>query len=459
MESKIIRRPDFAGGGVTDEEREKLAAHSQLWIQSAFRTEPADPRLIKEAVKGLYRAANIEEPRVIFVPSPLVMAMAGGIAATWWYLFRRNLFDKQRARGHNLAAAVRGATSASTRDAIGDATRNAADSAINAATDRATRDVVKWLIFDLIYEATYNATYAATRDAIRTATGDTGGAATDRATYAATRAAIYAATDAVAYDVVYEGWNALASGFVGAQWAEAAFRSAAGWDKVCQSGNMYVVDDCYLTAARDILGLNLPQNVAYSYWEQAATGGGFRWMHPKFCFVSELPEILRVNADNQPHAEFGPSHRWREGRSIRRLDGVRVERWMAEWSLWHLNGVRVEQWMAESHPDRIDARRVLQIENVDQRREVIRRMGMERIVGQLKPMILDTERREVGGEYRLLAVDMNHGEPWRFLQMVNQSTSVTHIEAVPRECETVRQAINWRSSQNINKDWFPTILS
>jgi hypothetical protein len=31
-QSGIIRRPDFAGGGITDEERERMAAHSALWI-------------------------------------------------------------------------------------------------------------------------------------------------------------------------------------------------------------------------------------------------------------------------------------------------------------------------------------------------------------------------------------------------------------------------------------------
>jgi hypothetical protein len=107
----------------------------------------------------------------------------------------------------------------------------------------------------------------------------------------------------------------------------------------------------------------------------------------------------------------------------------------------------------------MDARRALQVENVDQRREVIKRMSLERLIGQLKPKVLDVERREIGGEYHLLAVDMNEGEPWRFLQMVNQSNGATHIEAVPRECETVRHALNWRASQNIDQDWYPSQLT
>jgi hypothetical protein len=59
----------------------------------------------------------------------------------------------------------------------------------------------------------------------------------------------------------------------------------------------------------------------------------------------------------------------------------------------------------------------------------------------------------------LLAIDMNHGEPWRFLKMFNQSISAIHIEAVPRERRTAREAINWRATQKTNKDWFPVSLT
>jgi hypothetical protein len=451
MDSQIIRRPDFAGGGITDEEREQKVAHSELWIQRAFRTEPADPQLLEDAVKGIYRAANLAEPRVILAPSPFVMAMAGGIAGMWWYLSENNLLDEQKRQSVSPAAtraatyaAAKAATAAATAAAAATdaATRAATYAATHAATDFETRTEIFTPYADFetnaaASAATRGATYAATRDAIRNATY----AATDAATYAATHAAIYAATGVVT-KAATPSWLALAASFVGKRWAKAGLQSAIRWDNAYQGGNMRVSDDCFLTAARDILGLKLALHAVYAYWEQAKINGGFRWMHPKFCLVSDFPEILRVNARRQPHAEFGPSHRWRDG-----------------WSIWHINGVKVEQWMAESHPDDMDARRVLQIENVDQRRECIRRMGMGRIISQLEPAVLDTERREVGGEYRLLAVDMNHGEPWRFLQMINQSTGAAHIEAVPRECETVRHALNWRASQNINEEWFPTILS
>ena len=86
-------------------------------------------------------------------------------------------------------------------------------------------------------------------------------------------------------------------------------------------------------------------------------------------------------------------------------------------------------------------------------------MGGERLVAQLDATVLDVETRDVGGRYELLAIDMNHGEPWRFLKMNNQSIGAVHVEAVPRQCETVRHAINWRASQDINQDWFPSQLT
>jgi hypothetical protein len=446
--SGIIRRPDFAGGGLTDEEREKMVAHSALWIERALRSEPADPAAIEDAIKGIYRAANLAETRVILVPSPFVMAMAGGIASFWWYLFENKLLTKKR--GASCATATYDPARSATGAATLMATRSAINAAINAATDDATRAAPLAETYDPTRATALVTIYAATLAATRAATSPEAYAATLAATLATTRDATIRATYDATRDATHdatrtatdESWRALAASFVSEEWAQAALDAAQQWSYNLKAGNMSAPWECHLTAYRDVLGLRLPVHEAYEHWEQAAINGGFRWMHHRFCLVSDFPEILSVNARNQPHAEFGPSHRWRDG-----------------FSIWHLNGVKVEQWMAEWRLDDIDARKVLKIENVDQRRELIRRMGIERVIGQLRPTVLDVERREVGGEYRLLAVEMNHGEPWRFLQMVNQSTGAVHIEAVPRECETVRHALNWRAAQNIDHDWYPNQLT
>lgn len=89
---------------------------------------------------------------------------------------------------------------------------------------------------------------------------------------------------------------------------------------------MWASYDCYLSAARDILGLQLPVHEKYAFWEQAAIEGGYRWMHDEFCIVCDFPEILSVDGQYRPHGESGPSHRWRDG-----------------WSLWYWHGVAVDE--------------------------------------------------------------------------------------------------------------------
>jgi len=94
---------------------------------------------------------------------------------------------------------------------------------------------------------------------------------------------------------------------------------------------MWVGDSAYLTAYRDILGLELPCYKDYAYWEQAAIHGGFRVMHEKFCIVSDFPEIIKIDNQNMPHCEDGPSHRWRDG-----------------WSLYHWHGTSIPQEWIEN---------------------------------------------------------------------------------------------------------------
>ncbi len=108
--SKIIRTPTKATGGITEAERNALARHANVWISRLMRTEACDQGALTRAIKDLYRVSGLDEPRVVIVPSPLVMAMAYGAAAAIW---------------HKRSGMVRAATIAATRDATFAATRDA----------------------------------------------------------------------------------------------------------------------------------------------------------------------------------------------------------------------------------------------------------------------------------------------------------------------------------------------
>lgn len=92
-EEGFVRTPTRAAGGVTEEEKQKMAIVAQKWVAIALRTEPIEPDKIIPAIKRLYAAAELEEPKVVITSSPLAMALAGALATTQWALREANGVD------------------------------------------------------------------------------------------------------------------------------------------------------------------------------------------------------------------------------------------------------------------------------------------------------------------------------------------------------------------------------
>jgi len=322
--NKIVRTAHRAEGGITAGEKARMDEHAQAWIANAVRTDTVDRAALTQAIKDLYRVAGRPEPIVVIVPSPRIMAFAGGFAAAIWYLR-----EKDDATDHATDHATRAATGAATADATDHATRD--------ATDHATADATRAATFD----ATDDATDHATRDATDAATADATRAATDHATLDATL------------------FTSVAQALLG-QHALFGLKCAQLWYRFYQGGNMWAGYDSYLTAARDILGLKLPAHAAYEAWERCAKSGGFRLMHEKFCMVSDFPCVLERDAENRPHCATGPSHRWRDG-----------------WSLYHWHGVRVTQQIIEA-PHTLTVQQIESEQNAEVRRVMIERYGAKR---------------------------------------------------------------------------------
>ena len=91
--AKIIRTPTRAEGGITPEEKVAMDAIAQKWIGIAMRTDPIEPDKIVPAVHALYAVAGLKQPRVVIVPSPLVMAFAYGASAWVWHCRKNPVTD------------------------------------------------------------------------------------------------------------------------------------------------------------------------------------------------------------------------------------------------------------------------------------------------------------------------------------------------------------------------------
>ncbi len=368
---KIVRTKTRATGGITAEEKLRLDAVAADWTANAFRTDPVDPERLTSAIKRLYAAADLREPRVVIVPSPLVMAAAYGASAAIWYR-RKN--------------ATRAATDDATRDATYAATDDATRAATYAATDDATRD----------------ATDAATRDATYAATDD----ATDDATPMKTCFAIA---------------------------GELGVACAKMWYRPYQGGNMWSYVPAYFAGLRDVIGLDLPVFAKWQAYEDCAREGGFRVLHEEFCIVCDRPEILRVDEQNRPHSEVGPSHRWRDG-----------------WSLHHWHGTRVPAHWIEDRAN-LKASEVMAERNVEVRMAGCQILGWAKVADQLDRKVIDGDPlTDIGALVELTMPGLP--EPGRFL-MAQCPRNGTICEGVPRVSDIDGQPITtaiaaqaWRDS-------------
>lgn len=180
--------------------------------------------------------------------------------------------------------------------------------------------------------------------------------------------------------------------------------------------------DAYLTAARDILGLQLNSHKKYSAWEQAAIHGGFRIMHEEFCMVSDFPEVLHIDDQNRPHCEVGPSHRWRDG-----------------WELYFWHGTRIpDEWIKNKAS--LTPEIALGWENIEQRRCACEIIGWDKILHQLDAEIIDRSTDPQIGE--LLEVSLPGSGKERLLR-VQCGTGRIFAIPVPPEIKTAVQANAW----------------
>ena len=109
---------------LTPEHQAALGAWRDRWIANAMSTEAmteADREACREAVNGMYAAANLPLPkRIVFVPSPFVLRFAGGFAASIWSQ-RRSAGDTGDATKRVTEDATWEATWAATWAALSDA--------------------------------------------------------------------------------------------------------------------------------------------------------------------------------------------------------------------------------------------------------------------------------------------------------------------------------------------------
>lgn len=150
---------------------------------------------------------------------------------------------------------------------------------------------------------------------------------------------------------------------------------------------------------------------------------GWWWPYEDMVVISDRPTAMKLDHNLQLHNSTGPALRYQDG-----------------WSVYALNGVRVPQWLVETPAEDIDARELYRTQNVEVRREIVLKVGIERVCRDLGAKVVDQD-----GDYELLWLGLEDGRTRPYLKMKNPSIGVYHIEGVHPTCRTVRQALNWRN--------------
>ena len=158
------------------------------------------------------------------------------------------------------------------------------------------------------------------------------------------------------------------------------------------------------------------------------------WNNNRKHKVGNKPAIISPNyveywIEGRLHRDGGPSIFYRDGEK-----------------LYHLNGVLMPKEVVLANDKDFDKDWFLKNENVEQRREVLRKFGVERVLKDLKATTLDAK-----DDYELLLIELGNGvEPCPALKMKNPSEGTWHVEWVDRTCRTVDTALEFRNQSKIS---------
>ena len=472
MAEEFVRTPTRAAGGVTEEEKVKMAVVAQKWIAIALRTEPIEPDKIVPAIHRLYAAADLAEPKVVIATSPLAMALAGVLATTILALREANgaddpdviniLIDDLFKSSPEITEAIRLSVARTLSECLtmpGAVTKNAGKLIQEYMVKTAFAINSQLLLLEAnraapAYADEAAATLEKIADSLVRPETDNRGAIPPEFLQGMTEGVV--------------AKNASEPQEERLKAARQVLREACwNWRFAHQGGNMWAGSPAYYEAMRDVIGLTgLDCWEKYQPWEDCAIHGSFRYLHEKFCIVADFPSALMTDEQHRPHNPDGPSHAWRDG-----------------WSLYHWNGVRVPAQVILA-PETLTAEQITKEQNQEVRRVMIERMGWERfcVVCKMKvihrdelvakfPTVPVSDLVEPGQrfvyDYRdgketaelLEAEDITDFEdrPLRFVRLTDPSTGRKYTLRVPHDTERCYAGVGWtfgKTEEEYKNSWF-----
>jgi len=160
------------------------------------------------------------------------------------------------------------------------------------------------------------------------------------------------------------------------------------------------------------------------------------WWAPytEIVLLQEKPTQIHM-VNKQLHNETGPAIEYADGFSVHAL-----------------NGTRMPKWMVMTPAEDLDSKEIAKIKNAEVRAEYIRKIGLEKALGDISNKLLDKDSITVDGrehDYELHECGFGNGVTAPALKMENPSvTGHMHVEFVDQKCTTVKEALMDRGWQD-----------
>lgn len=149
-------------------------------------------------------------------------------------------------------------------------------------------------------------------------------------------------------------------------------------------------------------------------------------LYENVAFVCIKPCKVNRNFNDDLHCEDDMAIKWRDG-----------------YGEYYLNGVSVDESIVLTDANKLDAKLILTETNAEVRREIVRKIGVEKLCDKLGAKVIDMK-----DNYELLDLNLGDNRMRPYLKMINPSIGTYHIEGVSPECRTVEQALQFRNGRN-----------
>jgi len=405
-------------------ERGRLREWRDKWVKIGLSTEPADFETFEKNVELCYRFAKLKPVPVIKVESPIVGAFAASIAM------------------HVICSVFQAAIRRTVMLPVDSTVKSAADSAVysvvSLASDSAVDSDVASAVESAVDSAVRSAVDSAVGSAVLSAVDSDVASAVDLAVGSAVLSAVESAVGSAVLSAVGSAVGSNMGSAVDSAIYSAFKDKKLNWHNWI-GGRFWSAWQAYVTFFRYVCGWTPPTAILdrMRAYEKCQSSAGYWWANRDFCIVSNTPKKIE-RKENALHCENGKAIEYRDG-----------------WGLYFLNGVRMKEEYVMTPAEKIKPETILSEKNVDVRRELIRKIGVERLVSAGKLL----EQKNGYSLYDMSAV-FHPIDRAVFLLMKNPSVpGVFHMEGVAPNVKTIQEALNWRRYGNMKKEWNPEILT